>query len=61
MRNIYNIISNDYGVMNSYRVETNETKAKINIFYVVMMIIGVLLVIYFIYYFDDLENKIIYF
>ena len=58
MRNIYNVISNDYGVMNRFRVETNESKSKLNVFYMMMMIIGVIFVIYVIYYFDDLEIKL---
>lgn len=58
MRNIYNVISNDYGVMNRYRVETNERKSKLNVFYMIMIIIGVIFVMYVIYYFDDLEIKL---
>lgn len=58
MRYMYNIISNDYGVMNRYEIETDEKKSKLNVFYIIMMIIGIIYVLYVIYYFDDLEIKL---
>lgn len=59
MRVLYDILSKDYGIIKFPNKKTKENIILINIFTLMMIIVLWALIIYIIYFSDDLEIKLL--